>query len=384
MGYCTNVHAGATWELTKRNLETHALEVKRLVSPHEPMGIGLWLSARAAREVIEENRIEEMRDWLSEHGLFVFTMNGFPFGDFHDCIVKHRVYRPHWGEQARANYTRDLIAILVELIPERSEGSISTLPLGWRADFNAPTDASLASSHLRSIAIELGRIEQREGKLIHIDLEPEPGCQLQRAEDVTTFFLRELFDGPNEAIVRRHIRVCHDICHAAVMFEEQTDVFAHYHVAGIEIGKVQVSNAVRVDLRGRSDRERAQAIAQLSQFSEQRYLHQTTVAQDGALTFHEDLSPALRRFGVTDRAGDEWRVHFHVPVFLESFGLLHTTQHHIAECFELLRGSQVKHWEVETYAWNVLPVELQAPTLAEGIARELQWVKDQFADDRNA
>ncbi|HRP63971.1 MAG TPA: hypothetical protein PK400_11795, partial [Phycisphaerales bacterium] len=49
IGYCTNVHAGATLEQTQSNLKQHALAVKTIVSPHHPMGIGLRLSARAAR-----------------------------------------------------------------------------------------------------------------------------------------------------------------------------------------------------------------------------------------------------------------------------------------------------------------------------------------------
>ena len=44
-GYCTNVHAGATLEATRANLERHALEVKAEYSPDRPMGVGLWLSA---------------------------------------------------------------------------------------------------------------------------------------------------------------------------------------------------------------------------------------------------------------------------------------------------------------------------------------------------
>src|SRR4051812_25977904 len=69
VGYCTNVHAGATWEQTRANLLRYAVEVKRLVSPGRPMGVGLWLSARAAREVLGTGRAGELRAFLEEHGL---------------------------------------------------------------------------------------------------------------------------------------------------------------------------------------------------------------------------------------------------------------------------------------------------------------------------
>ena len=35
----------------------------------------------------------------------------------------------------------------------------------------------------------------------------------------------------------------------------------------------------------------------------------------------------------------------------------------------------LKHFEVETYAWNVLPEEHQVANLADGIAKEMAWVK---------
>ena len=42
------------------------------------------------------------------------------------------------------------------------------------------------------------------------------------------------------------------------------------------------------------------------------------------------------------------------------------------------RWKEVKHFEVETYAWNVLPKELQKDDLAEGIADELIWLRERM------
>ena len=30
-----------------------------------------------------------------------FTFNGFPYGDFHQSVVKHRVYEPTWADAER-------------------------------------------------------------------------------------------------------------------------------------------------------------------------------------------------------------------------------------------------------------------------------------------
>ena len=67
-------------------------------------------------------------------------------------------------------------------------------------------------------------------------------------------------------------------------------------------------------------------------------------------------------------------MHFHVPIYLEKFGHLLGSRDSIVECLRAARTySDVRHIEVETYAWGVLPPELQQPDLAAGIADELKW-----------
>src|SRR6185369_12857474 len=83
IGYCTNVHAGATLDVTRANLEKHAVAVKQRFSPERPMGVGLWLSANAAAQLVAAQGESQFRDWLAERGLVPYTLNGFPYGDFH-------------------------------------------------------------------------------------------------------------------------------------------------------------------------------------------------------------------------------------------------------------------------------------------------------------
>lgn len=376
LGYCTNVHAGADLDATRANLQRHALAVKAQVSPDRPMGVGLWLSATAARRLRAERQTEAFADWLAEVGLLPFTLNGFPHGDFHQAVVKHRVYEPTWAEPARLDYTLDLIAILDALLPPEVEGTISTLPIAWGTP--PPDDATLfrAVGHLHKVADRLARLERETGRLISLCLEPEPGCVLQRSGDVVRFFEEYLLHGHDEAIVRRHLRVCHDICHAAVMFEAQADVVQAYRAAGIEIGKVQVSSAVRVPLQHIAEDDRPAALTQLAGFAEDRYLHQTVIADGGELVFHEDLPLALQSVGNPRQAGGEWRVHFHVPIYLERFGHLASSRDDILACLQAVRPLPVRHFEVETYAWGVLPEELRVPDLATGIAREMLWFRE--------
>jgi hypothetical protein len=206
-------------------------------------------------------------------------------------------------------------------------------------------------------------------------LEPEPGCVFSFADDAVHFFQWQLFGREDEQFVRRHIRICHDICHAGVMFEDQEEVLAKYAAAGIEVGKIQVSAALRMDLNlfePPSAEACSAAIKQLSQFAEDRYLHQTVVRRGGDDVFYEDLRPALDAEGLSARG--EWRVHFHMPIYLKEFGRLRTTQEQIGQCLAAAsRHTTCKHYEVETYAWGVLPPELRQADLAAGIAEELKW-----------
>ena len=158
LGYCTNVHAGTTPGDIEANLERHALAIKQRVAPREPMGVGLWLPAAAARSLRAGGRAQAFGDWLGERGLLPFTLNGFPYGDFHRPVVKHAVYRPDWTTSERLAYTIDLMHVLADLLaavgPEAGEGSISTLPLGWPTDLDAPGRAEEAALNLRRAARE--------------------------------------------------------------------------------------------------------------------------------------------------------------------------------------------------------------------------------------
>jgi hypothetical protein len=336
------------------------------------MGVGLWLSASSARKLIADKRIAEFAAWLHDNGLVPYTFNGFPYGDFHKDVVKHDVYLPTWTDTLRSGYTRDLIAIQHALLPPGMAGSISTLPLAWGQPRPSPAQLDAAAVQLRQLATELAQLENKHGRFICLCIEPEPGCVLQYSGDIVRFFEEHLLRRGDESTVRRYIRICHDVCHAAVMFEEQADVLKKYHAAGIAVGKVQISSAVRMALDDLPYAERAAALAQLAGFNEPRYLHQTMVRECGATTFYEDLSGALQ----VDREAlqGEWRVHFHVPVYVRRFGRLEAMQTAILDCLKTLTAlNMTPPFEVETYAWTVLPPELRQPDLAAGIADELAW-----------
>jgi hypothetical protein len=241
--------------------------------------------------------------------------------------------------------------------------------------------AAVATS-LRSLARHLSRIEQDTGRLIHIDLEPEPGCYLDTASDAVHFFEQHLLPRGQEEMVRRHIRICHDVCHAAVMQEDQAQAIQTYAAAGLRVGKVQISAAVGADLNGLPDDDARATIDELAAFAEQRYLHQTTITPSprppmASPRFFEDLPVAIEaaKHDSSLIAG-LWRTHFHVPIFLKQIGRLSTTGDQIPAAISAARRlHDTRHFEVETYAWGVLPAELRSDALADGIARELAYAR---------
>ena len=88
--YCTNIHAGETWPEVRAHLEQHVVEVKRLVSPDQPFGVGLRLSEQAASALATGDELARLAGFLERSGLYVFTINGFPYGAFHGTRVKEQ------------------------------------------------------------------------------------------------------------------------------------------------------------------------------------------------------------------------------------------------------------------------------------------------------
>jgi sugar phosphate isomerase/epimerase len=361
IGYCTNVHPGETLDEVVANLKQFSSAIQRSVG--KPINIGLWL----AKDSLTEDTVCKLQDCLEELELSVCSINGFPFGNFHSSVVGHDVYKPSWCDESRLTFTTELASLLVHLLPEDKSGSISTLPLGWGKDWDQDNEA--ASMLLRCVDF-LDELEQRTGKLIHLDLEPEPGCRLQTAADLSMFVQKQFGDDQR---VRRYICACYDTCHAAVMCEDPQESLNAYKQAGISIGKVQLSSAVDVDFESVSVDERENTLAALRTLTEPRYLHQTTIVVGGKMSFFGNLVDAP-----LDQPVGHWRVHFHVPIHEKMIGPLGTTQEDLIRTMNLIPYSLDTHWEVETYTWDVMPTNYQEIDLIQSISSEISWAEKQM------
>ena len=390
--YCTNIHLGESWEEVDQSLKTYVPTVKAAVAPDQPFGIGLRLSQQAGEELARPAVLAAFQEWLTENNCYVFTMNGFPYGGFHRQIVKDQVHQPDWTTLDRLAYTQQLFSILAKLLPSGMDGGISTSPLSykyWHTDEQTREQVFKKSTeHLVQIAAWLYRLRHKTGKLLHLDIEPEPDGMLENTQEVIDYFndwllpqgvptLQEQL-GLNakeaEECIKTHIQLCYDVCHFAVVYEKPQETFGRWQDEGIRIGKIQISAALKADLPA-SKTDRQLVVQAFESLVESTYLHQVVARQtNGQLLHYPDLPKALEH--INELNVQEWRTHFHVPLFVPSYGVLNSTQDAIREVLSILNETPVtQHLEVETYTWEVLPKEIQVG-LSQSIVRELEWVRD--------
>ncbi len=382
--YCTNIHPGQDWQTTFESIKSNVPEIKERVAPRVPFGLGLRLSNLASEELAAGEHLLEFKSWLEAHHVYVFTMNGFPYGNFHGETVKDKVYMPDWTHPDRLSYTKRLFEQLAYLIPQELEGGISTSPVSYKPWFTSEAkkkEAVLAAvEQLVEMAAFLRELEETTGSYLHLDLEPEPDCFLENTADVVNFYEEYLIPFGSELladnlsvsrerateILLKYICVCYDICHFSLAYEDPEHTFSEWNRLGIRVGKVQISAALKIlpvdDMN--------QLWTDLARFNEPTYLHQVTQLIDGNQRSYPDLPLVLE----TKPAFRELRAHFHVPIFLESFDSLHSTQDHIIKFFAYLRDHNISnHLEIETYTWDVLPDTLKTDLIS-SISREFEWV----------
>jgi sugar phosphate isomerase/epimerase len=364
--YCTNIHPTEGWDATNAALRRITPALKRQLSPDAPFGIGLRLSARDARELLQGKRLAELRAFLDAEGMYVAIINGFPYGPFSGEAVKTNVYAPDWRTDARVDYTFDLATILSALLPDGVMGGISTVPLSYKA-WMPGIDASgwqRLTANIARAADRLARIRRETGRFIHLDIEPEPDCLLETSDEAVEFFQTWLQPAIGSELAD-HVQLCFDCCHCAVEFEDPMAALGKLQAAGIRIGRVQLSSALTVA------KPEGHA-ARLEQFADATYLHQVVERCGGGLRRFSDLDVALTS---PDRSkGCEWRIHFHVPLFASEYEGLGSSQDVVrAVLAKAKTDGFTQHLEIETYTWNVLPAGLKMD-IGDSIAREYQWV----------
>lgn len=369
LGYCTNVHPAEDLDGIIDQLDRYARPVRERLGA-DRLGLGLWLAHEVARELAADaSATAVLRAALDARGLEVVTLNGFPYRSFHAPVVKHAVYSPDWTGDERLAYTLDLADVLSRLLPDDAvHGSISTLPLAWRDPWD-PGRREAAGRRLRALEAGLAERGARDGRVIRVGFEPEPGCVVETVAEVE----REL-----AGLGGGLLGLCLDACHLAVSFEDPAGVLRRLEAAGLAVVKLQASCALQAD-----DPAAPAVRTALAPFVEPRFLHQTRERPQtpgAAPAAADDLPDALSGPLALPGAGP-WRVHFHVPLHAPPEPPLKSTSAVLEQTLAALfagPSALTDHVEVETYTWSVLPPG-QRPdgpaALVEGIAAELDWAR---------
>lgn len=375
LAYCTNVHRGENWEETFAALERHVLPVRRRVAPGRSYAIGLRLGQRAAAELAQRDTLLSFQRWLERNDCYVFTINGFPYGSFHGTRVKEQVYAPDWSTAERVAYTVQLFQLLVQLAPAGMAGSVSTVPASFKGFVAAePARRKAIFENLTVCGRAIAALAEKTGRDLHLGLEPEPCCLIETSEETVTFFDEWRATDPVVEALLRHVGVNYDCCHLAVEFESARIALDRIAAAGLRLSKLHLSSALRV----RPDEVGRKALAA---FVEPVYLHQ--VVEGRGHDVHRrfvDLPDALAD-AQPARPGDEWRIHFHVPLHAAPGEPFSDTRDHLVEALDWLKShpGACTHLEMETYTWEVLPTAMRLP-IEEHLVREYAWTLGALAD----
>jgi hypothetical protein len=357
LAYCTNIHRGETWPETFDALKRYTLAVRDRVSPGQPYAIGLRLSDRASRELSDKKTLLDFQRWLEKERCYVFTINGFPYGQFHGTRVKEQVYAPDWTTPDRLEYTKRLFDLLAQLAP--GEGSVSTVPCSYKEFIKSPEQEKAMRDNLWKC------VEHISGRNLHLGLEPEPLCYLETSQETVDFIQRMRADRPGDDRLDRHLGVNYDTCHLAVEYEDPLDVIRRFQKHHVRISKLHLSSALKVQCTPETRKA-------LSSFADDVYFHQVIERDEqGRIRRYKDLDIALKQGAET---GSEWRIHFHIPLHHKTTTVFGNTSDHILGVLDALAAQPLcSHVEMETYTWEVMPPELKQRNVVDQLAAEYDW-----------
>lgn len=367
--YSMNVFPEKDWLGEDSVIRNKILALRREVtgSDSAKFAIGLWFDAGTSSEFRRKENLDNLKKWLSENNLYVFTFNAFPYGNFHGRPVKKKVYLPDWTTPERLEYTCNVADILAQLLPSGITGSISTLPGGYKSAVKSERRVAEIAENLLYAGKHLAKIYRETGKKIILGIEPEPDCLWENPSEFISFYDKFIFSRNPE---NENIGVCYDTCHQEVLFSDPGQGMRELIGKGIPIAKVQLSAAL-----GAPSLLSKKALAK---FADHVYLHQTRVSgKDGSVTRYADLPEAVDK---ADKSRP-WLVHFHLPVFSDNIsGGLITAKSELKEVLGMLKSNLIpcENFEIETYTFSVLPVSMRSKGELKTIKKEYGWIKKLF------
>ncbi len=387
--YSTLVHPGDDWEQMWQSLTTYVPKVKARIAGNRRFGVSLRLSANSARTLAgSAAEREKLKRFLGDNNMYLYTVNAFPYGAFKGTLVKEQVYEPDWRSEERTRYTIDVADVLADVCTPDIAPSIQSAPLGFKPRVTGDDVVASYTERVLRVVAHLVALEARTGRTVQLALEPEPFCFLETTDETVDYFTGHLYSGAAaeelarlaqmpiadaHGALRRHLGVVFDICHQAVEYEDIAASLQKLVDAGIPIFKLQEAAALHVPEVTQA------AVDTLKRYAKTIYLPQTMERRDGRINRFLNLDDAIAAFEKAP-GPREWRVHIHVPVFLDDLGPFRTTRFAIADALRFHKAKPLsRQLEIETYTWDMLPENLKTGDIVDYICREIEWVRGKLS-----
>ena len=131
LSYCTNVHPGLTVAEILQKLDEFTIPIQQQLGA--PLAAGLWLAEPVIKEILAtpDGHIRFAEE-IHKRNLTCYTLNAFPFGNFHSDRVKENVYLPDWSDRKGWN-TRKVVH---EFLPHCCLKIRKAVSLRYRWDSN--------------------------------------------------------------------------------------------------------------------------------------------------------------------------------------------------------------------------------------------------------
>ena len=382
--YSTLVHAGDNWDQMRASVEEFVPQVKKRLGVEGKFGVSLRISGDSQKTLSESAEARSaLKKFLDDEGLYVFTINAFPYGPFKGQRVMERVYEPDWTTNQRVEYTKAIADILVDITDADTSPSIQTAPLAFAPNVSDDNYIARFTTSVFEVLAHLYHLEARTGRRVKLSIEPEPACYLETTDETVAFFKERMYAPTGvaelaniaqiplseaEGAIKRYLGIVFDIGHQSVGFEDIPQSLEKLVNAGIPIFKLQEAAALWVESLS------LDIVPELRRFTDTIYLSQTSLKTADGIVKYLNLGEALDAYEANP-VPTEMRTHFHVPVFLEEIGPFKTTRFAVQQALAMHRKQPLSdHLEIETYTWDVLPAELKTGDIVDYVSRELEFV----------
>lgn len=368
--YCSNIFKEDDWKKLFNKLNNYVVFFKK-----NNMQLSLCFSRKLVEGFLSNKLLFE--NWLKKNRIEISSLNGFVYTKFHKNFIKDDIYYPDWTSRKRLDYTLNLIFILNDLMLNSKFGSISTLPLSYTPWIKKKhIDYVLYKSFKNLLNLYPALFENN--KTIHIDIEPEPTCLIDSIKKFIKYFnfwfiplakkifFKKFNINKKKAvfIIRKYFRLCYDISHSSVNFDNHLENIVNLKKYKIKIGKVQISSAKEFFVKEQNEIENF--IKETYKIKNSSFLHQVSEKKDEKIIIYKDLTNFL---DLIDKKNNfNIRIHFHAPLFEDK----NTTQYDTKKALLLLfKFKSIKHFEIETYTFSSLTKKKQF----DFVTKEYNWLK---------